>query len=105
MDTVMLPMHDGTLAAFAIRRASVMSPRLQEKFPDLHSWWGRSISQPVQTAQLNLDHKGFHAMIQTEKGTVLVEPAFKDHEGWYMAFVKNDLPAGSNRHPSPPVRD
>ena len=105
VDTVLLPMPDGTLVRFAVYPAKSMSLKLQEKFPDLHSWSGRSLSQPVQNAKLNLDQKGFRGMVTTQEGVVLIEPAIAGSDTWYMAFLKNDLPAGGQRTPSPPKKE
>lgn len=103
-DTVMLPQNDGTLKAYSIRMANTMSPELQAKFPNIRAWSGKALDGSGLRVKLNIDDKSFRAMIQVEGGFVLVEPAFKDSQEWYMAFRKNDLPANSDRNPSAPER-
>src|SRR5215203_353175 len=58
-----LPMPSGEIARFRIWESTVMEPGLAQKFPDIKTFTGQGIDDPLSTIKLDWTPAGFHAMI------------------------------------------
>src|SRR5829696_5841013 len=73
--TVTLPMPDGTFHRFRIEHSLIVEPGLLEKYPQLgRTYVGRGIDDSTATVRLDLLPNGFHAMVLSPSGTVMVDP-------------------------------
>lgn len=87
-----LPFPDGRIVRFRIWESSIMHPDLQAQFPQIRTYAGRGIEQPLMRIRFDQTHTGFHAMVSgTEKGAVFIDPyAYGDIEH-YTAYYKKDF--------------
>jgi hypothetical protein len=71
---ISLPTSDGGSGRFSIREESVMEAELTARFPRIRTFRGVGIDDPAAVARLDLTPLGFHAMVLSPFGTVLVDP-------------------------------
>ena len=71
---VLLPTADGGLGRFAVEPVSIMEAGLAARFPRIRTYRGVGLDDPAAIARLDLTPLGFHAMVLSPAGTVLVEP-------------------------------
>jgi hypothetical protein len=91
-----LPMPDGTFGRFRIEHSPVAEPGLIAKYPELgKTYIGRGIDDPSATVRLDFMPMGFHAMIRSTQGTVIVDPYAKGDTDNYLTFFKRDVARSS----------
>jgi hypothetical protein len=83
--TMTLPMPDGTFSRFRIEESPVMAAELAAHFPDIRTYRGRSIDDPTVTTRLDITPAGFHAIVLSSRGTVIVEPT-RHATGQYVSY-------------------
>src|SRR6185295_18684441 len=87
-----LPMPDGSFSRFRIEHSPVVEPGLLEKYPELGATYrGQGIDDPTATARFDLLPSGFHAMILSTGGTILVDPYALGDKDHYVSYRKDDL--------------
>jgi hypothetical protein len=89
-----LPMPDGKFERFRIEKSPVVEAGLSAKYPELgETYRGQGIDDPTATVRFDFLPSGFHSMILSPFGTVLVDPYFKkgDTEN-YISYLKKDAP-------------
>ena len=92
-DVLSLPLPDGTLGRFEIEHSLVVEPGLLEKYPELGATYrGHGIDDPAATVRFDLLPSGFHAMVLSPNGTVMIDPYEKGSTGIYAAYLKRELP-------------
>ncbi len=88
-----LPMPDGTFSKFRISHSLIVEPGLLVKFPELgRTYSAQGIDDPTATARLDYLPTGFHAMILSPNGTVMVDPYAVGDVDNYVSYYKRDLP-------------
>lgn len=86
-----VPMPDGTFQRFRIEHSPVVEAGLIEKYPELgKTFLGQGIDDPTATIRFDLMPSGFHSMILSERGTVLVDPYSKNDTDHYISYLKED---------------
>lgn len=93
-----LPMPDGSYQRFRIEKSPVVEAGLIEKYPELgETYRGQGIDDPLATARFDFLPSGFHSMILSPRGTVLVDPYFaKGDTENYISYRKSDAPKTNN---------
>jgi uncharacterized protein (TIGR03437 family) len=93
-----LPMPDGTLAKFRVEESPVMAPRLAAVFPEIRTYRGRGLDDPTTTTRFDVTPAGFHAIVLSSQGTIIIEPDPHGHQGSYVSYNQHDAPkdAGSS---------
>lgn len=92
-----LPMPDGAFARFRVEESPVMSPRLAASFPEIRTYRGKGLDDPTATTRFDATPAGFHAIVLNAHGTIIIEPAAREHAGSYVSYDQHDAPkdAGS----------
>lgn len=77
---VILPNADGNLEEFLVFENSVLSPELQEKFPEIRSFDGQGITDKKSTLKLSYSPEGIKTMVfRVDKENEFIEVYSKDH--------------------------
>jgi hypothetical protein len=91
-----LPMPDGKFGRFRIEHSLIVEPGLLEKYPELgRTYNGRGIDDPTATVRLDLLPSGFHAMVLSTSGTVMVDPYAIGDTDNYITYFKRDVAKSS----------
>jgi hypothetical protein len=86
-----LPMPDGTTARFEVWHSLIVEPGLLVHFPELGATYsGQGIDDPTATVRFDLLPSGFHSMILSPSGTVMVDPIAPGDTVNYISYYKRD---------------
>lgn len=86
-----LPMPDGTFARFLIEEAPIFEPALAAKHPEIKTYRGKGIDDPTATARFDFTPQGFHSMILSTDGTILIDPSAVGDTDNYLSYSKSDV--------------
>ena len=89
-----LPMPHGRFANVRIMESPIMEPALAARFPEIKTYRGQGIDDPTITTRFDWTPSGFHAIVLSSHGTMVVEP-FDAEQGNYLSYYEHDLPDGS----------
>jgi hypothetical protein len=87
---ITLPMPDGSLARFSFEESPIMEQGLADKYPDLKTYRAQGIDDPTATMRFDWLPTGFHAMVLSSAGTVLVDPYASGDRTNYISYWKRD---------------
>jgi hypothetical protein len=88
---VMIPMPDGAFARFYIEESPIFeSIATTAKYPELKTYRARGIDDPAATARFDFMPTGFHAIVLSTKGTILVDPYAIGDASNYISYFKSD---------------
>lgn len=90
-----LPIADGTLSRFSIVDSPIMAPELAARYPNIKTYAAQGVDDPTTTARFDWTPAGFHGIILTRKGTVLIEPASVGDVENYIVYFQGDVTVGS----------
>ncbi|MBX3300127.1 MAG: hypothetical protein KF736_11760, partial [Acidobacteria bacterium] len=94
-----LPMPDGTLAKFRVEHSLVVEQGLADKYPELgETYIGQGVDDPTATVRFDTLRGGFHAMVLSPKGTVMIDPYAEGDNENYITYYKKDAPRTSGFH-------
>lgn len=85
-----LPMPDGTLARFQVEESPVMESRLAALFPNIKTYRGKGLDDLSATARFAVTPAGFHGIVLSTSGTVIVEPVAHGKAGEYVSYDSRD---------------
>ncbi|MFO1412555.1 MAG: FG-GAP-like repeat-containing protein [Burkholderiales bacterium] len=103
---IALPMPYGGVARFAIVETAVMAPELAARFPEIRTWAGQGIDDPVATVRLDWTPQGFHAMVlSVNTGRVFIDPYSRGDTVHYISYFSRDQmsPTRTGFFEQPPV--
>ncbi|MEP6944945.1 MAG: zinc-dependent metalloprotease family protein [Acidobacteriota bacterium] len=91
--SIEIPMPNGKTARFRLEHSLVVEQGLADKYPELtETYRGYGIDDPLATVRLDYLPSGFHAMILSPNGTVMVDPYAIGDTDNYISYFKSDLP-------------
>jgi hypothetical protein len=90
---VSIPMPDGSTEKFAVVETPAMAPELAARFASIRVFAGESLESPGTSVRCSLTSRGFHALVLSPRGTVVVNPAARtptDRTEHYISFRYED---------------
>lgn len=95
-----LPYPDGTDKLFRVEESPILEPELAARFPEIRTFVAQGIDDPTATARLSLTSLGFHAMVLSASGIVLIDPYRRWDDRYVLSYFKGDArkPAGADFH-------
>ena len=101
---ILIPMPDGSMAAFRVWESSVMAPELAAAYPELKTFTGQGVDDPTATIKLDWTSFGFHAMILSPvSGSVFIDPFDNQTRTNYISYYKKDLKKKGIYYELPPI--
>jgi hypothetical protein len=91
-----LPSPDGSFISFAIAESPIMAPELAARFPEIKTYVGQGIDDPTATTRFDRTPQGFHAIVLSAQGTILIEPETGSDSENYIAYFQKDVIAGAS---------
>lgn len=92
---VQFPNANGNLESYRIKEASIMEEALQLQFPNMRSYVGQSIENPINVIRFSITPNGINTMTFTEQGTHFVDP-YTENGSYYMSYSKSNLANNSD---------
>lgn len=85
-----IPNANGVLEKFSIYENSIMEPALAARYPEIKSYIGIGVDNPLATAYFSVSPLGFKSMtLSPDKSAVFIEPISADLET-YTVYTKAD---------------
>lgn len=93
-DTILItiPMPDGTWEEYSISQVRVMSEELAAKYPDIKTYAGKSKIYPADNIRLDISQQGVRVMIQSTRGTIMLDPYCNEDKLHVISYYRKDLP-------------
>ena len=85
---IALPMPDGTFSRFRIVESSVLAPELAAAFPEIRTYAGQGVDDPVATTRFGWTERGFHAIVIDSSGSVYIDPYKPGDLELYISYRK-----------------
>jgi len=83
---ISLPMPDGSMLRFKIYDSPIMEEGLASRFPQIRTFTGQALDGSGVTTRFDWTPQGFHAILLTTRGTVLIEPDGPNQTSSYIAY-------------------
>jgi hypothetical protein len=90
-----LPIADGTLSRMAVVESPIMAAELAARYPEIKTYAAQGVDDPTITARFDWTPTGFHGIVLSPKGTVLIEPASVSDVENYVVYFQGDVTVGS----------
>ena len=85
-----VPMPDGTFERIRIQESPILSPELQQRYPEIRTFIAQGLDDRSMTGRLDLTPAGFHGMLISERGTVYISPGESADTSLYLSYWKED---------------
>lgn len=89
-----LPLPDGAFGRFAVVESPIMAPELAEKYPEIRTYAGFGLDDPTATIRFDLVPQGFHALILSDKGSIVIDPFQRGDVVHYQSYYRHDHESG-----------
>ena len=86
------PLPDGTVETFRVVRYRMYEPELAAAFPDLQTFIGVCVKNPLRRVRFDLTALGLRALIHHENGRVYYDPPALDRPDVVVCYRAEDLP-------------
>lgn len=90
-----MPAPDGGFLRFYVEESPIMAPELAARYPQIKTYRGQGIDDPSATTRFDWTPQGFHAIVLSTRGTILIEPDAAQQISNYMSYFQGDMPSGS----------
>lgn len=90
-----LPSADGTFQTFRVVESPIMEPALAARFPEIKTYSGQGLDDPTAITRFDWTPQGFHALVLSSKGAVLIEPYSAGTTESYLVYFQRDVPVDS----------
>ena len=89
------PLPDGSQKTFTLTSVDQFHPALAKKYPHIRSYSGFDPDQPQHRIALSIGEKGVHAVYQSDRGEVYLDPYQQSSNERHMVYYTRDhhLPA------------
>lgn len=88
---ITIPMPDGTFQHFQYVESPVMAPELAAQYSKFHTYVGQGIEDPAATVRFDWTINGFHALVLSPAGSVIVDPYVRGQTDQYISFYSRDV--------------
>ena len=88
---VSLPAPGGGFQRFALELSPVMEPGLARKHPNIKTFAGRGLDDPMATIRADIGPLGFHASVRSPKGSWYIDPYYRNDQSVYVSYYGRDL--------------
>lgn len=85
------PNSDGTIEQYRVVEASVMQQELQDRYPELRSYKGQSITNPENSVRFSITPYGLRSIKMSPNGVDYIEPATSDRTV-YSVYSRASVP-------------
>lgn len=87
---ISLPMPDGSFRDFRVWETPMMPQQLATRYPQIKTFTGAAVDNPLVTAKMEYTLYGFSAMIFDGENTSFIDPYDNYSDGLYMVHYKRD---------------
>ncbi|MBZ0204580.1 MAG: T9SS type A sorting domain-containing protein [Ignavibacteria bacterium] len=87
-----IPMPDGSMQRFRVVESPIMETGLAGKYPLIKTYLGQGIDDQYATIRFDYTYLGFHAMVYSPNGTVMIDPYTMNNTDYYISYYKSDCP-------------
>lgn len=86
------PTPSGEIVNYEVFEASILDDELQNKYPSIRSYVGKSVENAAETIRFSLSKIGLHAMmLQNKEGGIFIDPYTSDNKS-YIVYSKKEVP-------------
>src|ERR1044071_3702626 len=89
--TLALPLPGSDFMRFNIKDSPIMDPQLANRYPEIKTYSGQSIDDPTATTRFDWTQFGFHAIIFSSRGTVMIEPDSQEDVSNYIVYFQDQV--------------
>jgi hypothetical protein len=86
-----LPAPDGTYVRISVENSPIFSPELEAAYAGIRTYRAAGRGDRTASGRFDVGPAGFHAMLISEAGTMLVEPARDGDPSHYISYWKRDV--------------
>lgn len=83
-----IPLPNGNFEEYMVYESPVMEQGLAVKYPEIKTFLVQSVENRLNTGRVDLTPKGFHALINTNNGTLYIDPFFANDNTKYISYYK-----------------
>ena len=87
-ETITVPMPDGDMARFVVEEAGTLHPDLAARYPDIRTYRGRGVDDPLAIGHFDVTSRGFHGQILSPRGAAYIDPIDRDRRTHYVSYWK-----------------
>ena len=89
--TVAFPFADGHVENFIVAESPVMAAGLAAKYPNIKTFSGISIDNPLHSIRFDYTPRGFHGSIHTPEGKIYIDPYTTGKGDFCVVYNSNDM--------------